>query len=487
MEVDGMDEQQARQRLLEGGYFVALGVPPGVEFGIDLNSYKTGPQFKGVKMIPPGLHFAHFGTGEGEKQGIFFRSSAGSVAATQWDTSAEDLVDAQTCLPDGAVRALRESVLRLEMDKSLGPHPFEQQAAWLNLTNCVTDSVLERCGVPAGAKVLAGSSAAEPGEPGGEGVPSGRGVEESKGDGGSGGRQRGSRRGMGAAASAAGMAGRQIVPHFPHVGRVARYCEVPVRGGCAFGPKKWTKRNMDGSEALRMWIAADFGGSWVELLGELQLSFVLFVSLSSLGGFRLWQALSALLCRCGDALKTDPALFTAFIRMLHAHLKLVPEDFFDVELSKDNFLVPCLSALLQACCCCCCCGCCCNVLPDESLAPPLLDAGKRLLKFLQQRFGLFLSGSHAGDGDDNGIRGRSGGASAAASMSSRSLSGGEDGRSSFADPAAFSGGAVEAMNAGDSNQAGGVEGLSLMQLELSEEDQPAVVPYDEVRAVVVEG
>lgn len=33
--------------------------------------------------------------------------------------------------------------------------------------------------------------------------------------------------------------------------------------------------------------------------------------------------------------------------MLHAHLKLVPEDFFDVELSKDNFLVPCLSALLQ--------------------------------------------------------------------------------------------------------------------------------------------
>ncbi len=29
---------------------------------------QTGPQFKGVKMIPPGLHLAHFGTGEGEKQ-----------------------------------------------------------------------------------------------------------------------------------------------------------------------------------------------------------------------------------------------------------------------------------------------------------------------------------------------------------------------------------------------------------------------------------
>lgn len=42
MDVEAMDEKQARQRLLEGGYFVALGVPPGVEFGIDLKSYTVG-------------------------------------------------------------------------------------------------------------------------------------------------------------------------------------------------------------------------------------------------------------------------------------------------------------------------------------------------------------------------------------------------------------------------------------------------------------
>lgn len=126
-----------------------------------------------------------------------------------------------------------------------------------------------------------------------------------------------------------------------------------------------------------------------------------------------------------------------------------------------------------------------NVLPDESLAPALLDAGKRLLKFLQQRFGLFLSGSDADDGD-NSIRRRSGGASTVAPPS-RSLSGGEDGQSSLAGPAAFSGGGMDAGGGGGGgNQPGGVEGLSLMHLELSEEDQPAVVPYDEVRAVVVE-
>lgn len=39
--MDAMDAQLARQRLLEGGYFMALGVPPGVEFGIDLKSYQV--------------------------------------------------------------------------------------------------------------------------------------------------------------------------------------------------------------------------------------------------------------------------------------------------------------------------------------------------------------------------------------------------------------------------------------------------------------
>lgn len=38
---DIMDHEQARQRLLDGGYFVALEVPSGVEFGIDLKSYQV--------------------------------------------------------------------------------------------------------------------------------------------------------------------------------------------------------------------------------------------------------------------------------------------------------------------------------------------------------------------------------------------------------------------------------------------------------------
>ena len=42
------------------------------------------------------------------------------MAAAQWDARAEDLVNAEACLPEGALRGLRDSVLRLEMDARLG-------------------------------------------------------------------------------------------------------------------------------------------------------------------------------------------------------------------------------------------------------------------------------------------------------------------------------------------------------------------------------
>lgn len=112
-----------------------------------------------------------------------------------------------------------------------------------------------------------------------------------------------------------------------------------------------------------------------------------------------------------------------------------------------------------------------NVLPDDTLAPPLREAGNRLLQFLQQRFGLFSPGRGAFDDDG---RDNSGVAVASAPASAMPA---------LPAPPPRSGG----WDAGGTGEAGGgvagltgTEGLSLMDLELSEEDQPAVVPYEEV-------
>lgn len=61
-----MDPEVARQMFEEGGTLVLLGMPIGTEFGIDLNFWNVGEKFRGVKMIPPGLHFVYFRWGLNE-------------------------------------------------------------------------------------------------------------------------------------------------------------------------------------------------------------------------------------------------------------------------------------------------------------------------------------------------------------------------------------------------------------------------------------
>lgn len=55
-----MDQETAQRLFREGATFVFLGVPPNTQFGIDLQCWSTEEQFRGVKMIPPGLHYVHY-------------------------------------------------------------------------------------------------------------------------------------------------------------------------------------------------------------------------------------------------------------------------------------------------------------------------------------------------------------------------------------------------------------------------------------------
>lgn len=55
-----MDQETAKVLFKEGAVLLLLDMPEGSEFGIDYNSWTTGPKFRGVKMIPPGLHFIYY-------------------------------------------------------------------------------------------------------------------------------------------------------------------------------------------------------------------------------------------------------------------------------------------------------------------------------------------------------------------------------------------------------------------------------------------
>jgi len=54
-------KQKLANKLFEvGAFMLFMDAPPNLEFGIDYNAWTIGPLFKGVKLIPPGLHFIYF-------------------------------------------------------------------------------------------------------------------------------------------------------------------------------------------------------------------------------------------------------------------------------------------------------------------------------------------------------------------------------------------------------------------------------------------
>ena len=55
-----MDQTTANNLFREGAIFLLLDIPENTEFGIDYTSWNVGPKFKGVKMIPPGIHFIYY-------------------------------------------------------------------------------------------------------------------------------------------------------------------------------------------------------------------------------------------------------------------------------------------------------------------------------------------------------------------------------------------------------------------------------------------
>jgi len=55
-----ISQEQAQWLFTEGAIFVFLDLPPGSDFGIDYSSWEVGEKFKGVKMIPPGIHFIYY-------------------------------------------------------------------------------------------------------------------------------------------------------------------------------------------------------------------------------------------------------------------------------------------------------------------------------------------------------------------------------------------------------------------------------------------
>ena len=363
-----LSAEEALELTQRGGTLLCLDVPSGVEFGIDLRSYTVGPRFGGVKMVPTAglLHLVTCGS-ELEQCGVFLHLKPASTCAARWDASSETLrlIEAGTELTQ-----LHGAVQRMEFDEKLGPYPLATEEQWRGLSCYISEDVLRRAGVPLGTFIVPGGI--DDDEPS-EGISS----------------------------------ADRMQPFFDGLPRVATFVTLDPRRhprGRQLNGAALSALHLDKSEWLGDLLAAEYTTNEEAprelaekaltaelaenaLIGELQLAFLLFLRLSSLRSLEHWKRGVHLLCGCERALLDRPRLFCRFLALLRAQLALAPADFFEDELSADNFLRRAFAELLER-------------TEGQPLAPSLVSELRRLWRLLEAQFGLTLDSLRTGTMDE---------------------------------------------------------------------------------------
>ncbi|ETV89433.1 hypothetical protein, variant [Aphanomyces astaci] len=235
------------------GTVVCLEVPVGSEFGVDYEAFRTAEKFRGVKLIPSGLHFVFYASngehdnGNGIRQGFFVEIKPNDVVIRTWSSDTEELVPMTR---EADVENLTRAVHGFQLDGNLGAYPQKHAKTWRRLSKYITKEVLAQCGLTVGGTI-------SPGDPDTLSLESNDLTT--------------------------------LKPFFPDVAQVARFTPLKKPSTTQRSAGDLTLYHVDSSEHLEWLLSTHFHNDWHALLGELQLSFVLFLLLSSLDALHQWK------------------------------------------------------------------------------------------------------------------------------------------------------------------------------------------------------
>ncbi|CAG0887788.1 unnamed protein product [Darwinula stevensoni] len=317
-----MDPEVAKNLLTEGATLVFLDVPKNTEVGIDMNSWTVGEKFKGIKMIPPGIHFIYYSAVSKEGQvaprtGFFHVFRRKELLVKNYDPHLED-IPPEPPHPN-LVQRLKDNLK--ELDCFLGPFPYDSWKKWISLTGHISEDLIKNqepiCGKISSAPNLIPFTNEERKQLQRDWIPPdfsnrGPGWEE------------------------------KLLPQMKKVpGMEMRFTPLPEkRYPQGSTPAEITKHCMDSSFCLDKMLENHRIPE--DLLGEFQLAFVCFLVGYVYEAFEHWKQLIQLFTTCDEALKTRPEFFLQFISTLHFQMKEVPSDFFTDIVAGKNFLRDCL-------------------------------------------------------------------------------------------------------------------------------------------------
>ncbi|TXG72597.1 hypothetical protein EZV62_001176 [Acer yangbiense] len=321
-----MDPDAALELVKHGITLLLLDVPQYTLVGIDTQMFAVGPAFKGIKMIPPGVHFVFYSSSSRDGKefspiiGFFIDAGPSEVIVRKWDQQEERLVKVSEEEEVRYVQAVRS----LEFDRQLGPYTLIQDGDWKRLSNYITKSTIERL-EPIGGEITVTTELVMKNTPK---TTMEKSLDEQL----------------------------KTIKFSTTVDKSERkgcyYTSIPrVIKRKGIQGEELTSLNLDKTQLLESLLMKDYGGSEDSLLGELQFAFIAFLMGQSLEAFLQWKSLVSLLFGCVEApFHTRSQLFTKFIKVIYYQLKYgLQKDRSDVQtgasallddswLSADSFL-----------------------------------------------------------------------------------------------------------------------------------------------------
>ncbi|CAN1122837.1 Protein AAR2 homolog [Linum perenne] len=295
-----MDPDTALELVKQGATLLLLDVPQYTLVGVDTQVFTVGPAFKGIKMIPPGIHFLYFSSSNREGKefspviGSFIDAGPSEVIVRRWEQQEERLVK----LSEEEAERFAQAVLRLEFDGNLGPYNASQYRDWKQLSNYLARSIIERI-EPIGGEITISSESRIY-----ENIPKSS-MEKTLDE-----------QLVNNKFSTSTSIDKSTVRgcYYTRIPRTIKHKGIAA--------KELTSLNLDKTELLESILMKYYGGSEDVLLGELQFSYIAFLMGQSLEGFFQWKSMVTLLLGCVEApFRTRSRLYTKFIKVIYYQLK----------------------------------------------------------------------------------------------------------------------------------------------------------------------
>ena len=276
---------------------ILLDMPSGVSVTFDTFTFSTTPTFRGIKLIPDGIHLLTYGldkSGLGMRSGFFFLGKPGNVSAWKWDKKVEQLHRIQEQVEGAALQERLQS-----LHPYLTPIPAQSNDAkttWSDLICYITVDMLNRI-LPKDWMYTSQTSSTND-----EATDQLASLPSSKSE------------------------------------EILNFTSVNLKR--TFNPhaigRERTDQILDKSYYLDTLLKTL--PDELSLLGEFQLSFLTVLYMNNFSGFETWKNIFTVFCGCKAALTLRERLFRNFVTVLRHQFDMCSEETFNEVIIEGNFV-----------------------------------------------------------------------------------------------------------------------------------------------------